>query len=92
MIKQIRSHPTIVQNPPAYDPQANGVAEKAVQDYMGQLRSLKIGLEYRLGKKIESRWPIMEWLSEHSSTTIDRGLMGHDGKVPYQRRMGEISK
>ena len=91
-IKQLRAHPTIVQNPPAYDPQANGAAEKAVQDYMGQLRALKIGLEYRLGGKIESHWPIMEWLSEHSPTTIDRGQMGHDGKVPYQRRMGKLSK
>ena len=35
--KQARSHPTIIQKPPAYDPQASGVAERAVQEYMGRL-------------------------------------------------------
>ena len=47
-IKKRRCHPTIIQNPPAYDPQSNGAAEKAVQDYMSQVRAFKIGLEYRL--------------------------------------------
>ena len=40
-IERRRSHPTIIQNPPAYDPQSNGAAEKAVQDYMGQVRAGK---------------------------------------------------
>ena len=30
-------------------------AEKAVQDYMGQVRAMKIGLEARLKCKVESR-------------------------------------
>ena len=38
-IKKARSHETIIQNSPAYDPRSNRVVEKAVQDYMGQLRA-----------------------------------------------------
>ena len=34
----VRTHPTIPENPPAYDPQANGSAERAVQEVEGQLR------------------------------------------------------
>eukprot|EP00974_Lingulodinium_polyedra_P109612 10604413-Lingulodinium_polyedra.AAC.1 len=30
-LKEARSGPTIIQTPPAYDPEANRVAEKAVQ-------------------------------------------------------------
>ncbi len=52
-IKKRRSHNTIIQNPPAYDPKSNGAAEKAVQDYMGQVRVGKIGLEFRLKSKLE---------------------------------------
>ena len=59
-VKRRRCHPTIIQNPPAYDPQSNGAAEKAVQDYMGQMRAVKIGLEFRLKGKVESEWLIME--------------------------------
>ncbi len=90
-ITRRRSHSTIIQNPPAYDPQSNGAAEKAVQDYMGQERAGKIGLEYRLKVKVESQWPIMEWIGEHACTLLDRCQVGHDGKVPYQRRMGKLS-
>ena len=47
-VKRLRNHSTILQALPAYDPQSNGAAEKAVQEYMGQLRTMKIGLEARL--------------------------------------------
>ncbi len=40
---------THLLNSPASDPQGNGVAERAVQEYVGILRRLKLGLEYRLG-------------------------------------------
>ena len=31
----------------------------------------------------------MDWLAEHSCTTINRGQVGHDGKTPYRRLMGK---
>ena len=47
--RQTRTQGTLVENPPAYDPQSNGVAEKAVDQVMGQLRALKLALESRIG-------------------------------------------
>ena len=40
-----REHKTISQNPPAHDPQANGEAERAVQEVKAQLRAIRLGLE-----------------------------------------------
>ena len=38
---------------------------------------------------INNKLAIMEWVVEHSCTTINRGQVGHDGKVPYRRLMGK---
>ena len=34
----------------------------------------------------------MDWIGEHACTLLDRCQVGHDGKVPYQRRMGKMSE
>ena len=90
-LKGQRSHPTLLQHPPAYDPQANGAAENAVQAFMGHLRALKIGLEARLQGKIESDWAIMEWLVELSCEILNRCSVGLDGRTPYYRIYGKNS-
>ena len=90
-VKEQRKQPTTVQGPPAYDPQANGMAEKAVQDYMGQLRTLKIALEARLRCKVESEWEILEWASEWASELINRCQVGRDGRTAYYRLHGRNS-
>ena len=90
-IKIMRDENIIVQNPPAYDPQANGVAEKAVQDYMGQVRAVKIGLESRLKEKVGSDWKAMEWITELAGELINRGQVGADGRTPYFRLYGRHS-
>ena len=51
-----RSAGSVPQNPPAYDPQANGAVERGVQEFMNQLRAMKIGLEQRIQMKIDTRW------------------------------------
>ena len=56
---------------------------------MGQLRSLKLSLESRLGAPVGNELAIMEWMTEHSRTTINRAQVGHDGKTPYRRLMGK---
>ena len=90
-VKKRRAHPTVLQHPPAYDPEANGVAERAVQEAMGQMRACKIGLEQRTRVKVETNWAILEWMAEHAGDTINRGLLGHDGKTPDWRLMGKPS-
>ena len=47
-IKDKSAHGTICLNSPAYNPQAHGAAERAVQETMGQVRAMKIGLQQRI--------------------------------------------
>ena len=87
-IKKLRKHNTILQYPPAYDPQANGGAEKAVQDMMGFIKAQKIGLEKRIKVRIETKEPIMQWIIENAPVIQNRCLIGKDGKTAYRRLMG----
>ena len=84
-VKHAREARSIIQHSPAYDPQANGAAEKAVQDYLGQVRAMKIGLEARLKCKVESHWEIMEWITKLAGELLSRGLVGKDGRTAYFR-------
>ena len=90
-IKDKRAHPTICQNPPAYNPQANGAAERAVQEVMAQVRAMKIGLDQRLGITVKTDWKVLEWIVELSTVLINRCLVGRDGKTPYARLMAKDS-
>ena len=84
-VKLTREAPSIIQHSPAYDPQANGAAEKAIQDYMGQARAMKMELEARLKCKVESDWKIMEWITELAGELLSRGQVGKHGRTAYFR-------
>ena len=73
-IKKRRTHATIVVNPPAYDPQSNGCIEKAVDQFTGQLRTLKIGLESRIGESIGTDWAAMRWLVEAARKRKEKSM------------------
>ena len=80
------------QNPPAYDPQANGAVERGVQEFMNQMRAMKIGLEQRIQMKIDTSWNIVEWMVELAPTLINRCLVGHDGKTPCEADGKELQQ
>ena len=56
-IAEKRGQATIPEDPPAYDPQSNGEAGRAVQEVKAQLRATKLGLEARLGATIRAEPP-----------------------------------
>ena len=88
-VKEKRVGNTIIEHPPAYDPQSNGVAEKAVQEFMEQLRATKFALEQRLKCNLSTDDPIMLWASDHAATVLSRYKLSMDGKTPYRRLMGK---
>ena len=61
-IVRVRTQPTIPENPPAYDPQANGGAERGAQEVKGQSRAARLGLEARIGVEITDTMAILEWM------------------------------
>ena len=90
-MKKARVHDTIPQSPPACDPAANGVADHAVQDVMGQLRAIKLGIEQRTKSIVATNGPFLQWMVEHAAWTINVASVGHDGKTPRQRLYGKAS-
>ena len=85
-MKLAREAPSIIQHQ-----RMNGAAEKAVQDYMGQVKAMKIGLEARLKSKVESDWKIMDWITELAGQLLSRGQVGKDGRRAYFRLYGRNS-
>ena len=83
-IISVRTQPTIPENPPAYDPQANGGAERGVQEVEGQLRP-KFGSEARIGVEITETVAILGWMTPQAADTINRFLDGDDGRTAYSR-------
>ena len=59
---------------------------------MGQLRTMKIGLEARLKCKVESDWSILQWTSELAPELTNRCQVGRDGRTAYYRLLGKDSK
>ena len=70
---------TIVEHPPASGPKSNGGAEKAVDMFTRQMRAVKIGLERRISKRIETSWAVPTWMAEHACMMIKRYQVGRDG-------------
>ena len=87
-IREKRKHETIPSHSPAYSPQSNGVAERAVQEFTAQLRALKLALEARIKVPVNSNWTILVSLAEHANYLINRCLRGADGKTPMSRLKG----
>ena len=76
------------EHPPPYDSRANGSVENACKQLKGQLRTMKLGLEMRLQRRVPEEHPLIAWLVEHAAWLLTARLRGEDGKTPYQRIRG----
>ena len=56
------------------------------------MRSIKIGLEYRIKTEISTESAIMQWIVEHATVVMNRCAVGKDGKTAYRRLFGKDSK
>ena len=97
VISSVKSHrgantQTMSQMSPAYDSKSNGFIERAIQSLEGQIRTMKLALEERIGQKISPTASVMHWLIEYASVILNLFEVGPDGKVPYQRLRGRKLK
>ena len=88
-LQGMREGVTVPRNPPAYNPQSNGPCEKAVQDVVAQVRTLKLGLEARIGAKIPDDHPVVEWIMPHACFLLNKFSIGHDGMTAHERLVGK---
>ena len=63
-----------------------------MQDYIGHLRAVKLGLERRLKEEIPTKLEIIEWASEHSAFLLTRYQVGKDGQTAWRRLIGKPAK
>ena len=73
------------EHPPPYDSQANGAVEAAVKQVKTRLRTVKVCLERRIGKRIPPKHQVMAWLASHTAALLRCRARGEDGKTPYER-------
>ena len=90
MRKLEKSVTTILENSRVHDSQSNGTAERAVQTVEGIVRTIKLALERRIGKKIPSTHPLMTWLVEHAVDVDNKYSVGTDGRTAYEKSHCEL--
>jgi hypothetical protein len=83
---------TFAEHSPVGSSASNGVCERGVQTLEGQIRVLKDALETRWGITVGENQLVLSWLVEFAGVLINRCEVGHDGKTPYERTRGKISR
>ena len=68
----------VEEHSPPYDSQANGSVENAVKLVKCRLRTLKLCLERRIGKRMPPRHPIMSCLAPHAAAILKYRSRGED--------------
>ena len=74
------------------DSQSNGIAERAIQEHEGMVRTMNLALERRLGEEVLATRAIMHWLVEHAAMILNRYHAGQDGSTAYDRIRGKRYK
>ena len=64
---------------------SNGVVERGVQGVEGHITAIFLALQGRMGRKIDARQKIVNFIFEYASYLMNRLEVGKDGKVAYDR-------
>ena len=90
-VRRHRKADTILEASPVSEKQANGVAESAVREIKGMVRTIVHSIEAKTGEEVNPRDAIMTWIVKHAAVVRTRFKVGQDGKTPYERIKGKKS-
>ena len=80
---------TIPEESPVRSSGSNGVVERGVQEIEGGIRALLLGLESRIGRRIDARESIIGFIPEYAAYLLNTLTSGEDEKTPYERMKGK---
>lgn len=84
----LRDGRVIPEHAPVGESQANGAVESAIKRLKGQIRTMELFLENKIGVKVEEEHQIWEWMVEFCAETFCRYHVGADGFTALKRLKG----
>ena len=81
----------IMEESPVGEPQSNE-AERAVNKYRPMLKTWKVHVEEKIGRKIKTGEPLMKWMKMWTAECYNRTCTGKDGKTAWERMTGRRCK
>ena len=88
-VKSERAERIVLEASPVYESKSNGVIERAVQQVQGQVRTVKDGLESRIGERLLVDSQLVPWIVLHAAHLINCYHVGPDGKTNFRRWKGK---
>ena len=62
------------------------MVERAIQDVQGQMRTMKLAVEWRYKTTLKENHNVLPWMVRYAAMTINLCRRGEDGRTPYERR------
>ena len=87
-VREASGMKTIIEHSAVGESQANGTAEQAVQAVEGIMRTMKLDLEEKLGRKVPVTAPVFAWLVEHSADVTNKCHVFLDGTTSFEKVKG----
>ena len=82
----------IPEESPVGESQSNGDVESAIKQVQGQYRTMRLSMQSSYKQVIPDDHVASVWLVPHSAQTLNRYLVGQDGKTARQRLRGRVFK
>ena len=87
-VKDERKDETQCINAPRYSLASMGAVERMNQTLAGQIRTLRLVLQARLGQRLPATSPVMPWVVRHAAWLITRFVVRLSGHTAYELLRG----
>ena len=82
----------VLEETPVGEHQSNGRIEATIRQIQGVFRSIKDGLESKIGERIGGDHWIVPWIVRHAAAMMNRLKITSDGKTAFEKIKGRKYK